>query len=140
MLNVSFIEKKRFFVSSFIALLHVSSRTLHETRPNTEFFLVRIFLYCMKSVQIPRFFWSVFSCPRTEYRDLRSKSPYSVRTQENTEQKKLRIWAFFTHCSLFSVLSHFVPMLWFTSMFYSIFKYLTRSISTNSKKTSGNGK
>ena len=65
----------------------------------------------MKSVQIPRFFWSVFSCPRTEYRDLRSKSPYSVGTQENTEQKKLRIWAFFTHCSLFSVLSHFVPML-----------------------------
>ena len=45
MLNVNFIEKKRFFVSSFIALLHVLSRTLHETRPNTEFFLVRIFLY-----------------------------------------------------------------------------------------------
>ena len=65
----------------------------------------------MKSVQIPSFFWSVFSCPRIEYGDLRSKSPYSVGRQENTEQKKLRIWPFFTYCSLFSVLSHFVPML-----------------------------
>ena len=34
------------------------------------------------------FFWSVFSCIRTEYRDLLSKSPYSVRIQENTDQKK----------------------------------------------------
>ena len=38
------------------------------------------------------FFWSVFSYIRTEYGDLRSKSPYSVRIQENTEQKKLCIF------------------------------------------------
>ena len=50
---------------------------------------------CMKSVQIRKFFWSVFSCVWTEYRDLRSKSPYSVRIQQNTDQKKLRIWALF---------------------------------------------
>ena len=50
----------------------------------------------MKSVQIRSFFWSVFFCIRTEYGDLRSKSPYSVRIQENTDQKKLRIWALFT--------------------------------------------
>ena len=33
------------------------------------------------------FFWSVFSCIRTEYKDLRSKSQYSVRIQENTDEK-----------------------------------------------------
>ena len=43
--------------------------------------------HCVKSVQIQSYFWSVFSCIRTEYEDLRNKSPYSVRIQENTEQK-----------------------------------------------------
>ena len=27
-------------------------------------------------------------------------SPYSVRIQENTDQKKLRIWTLFTQCNL----------------------------------------
>ena len=31
--------------------------------------------HCVKSVQIRSYFWSVFSCIRTEYGDLRSKSP-----------------------------------------------------------------
>ena len=35
------------------------------------------------------FFWFVFSCIRTEYGDLLHKSPYSVRIEENTDQKKL---------------------------------------------------
>ena len=43
--------------------------TLREKCPNTEFFLVRIFLY-------------------------------SVRIQENTDHKKLRIWTLFTQCIL----------------------------------------
>ena len=30
-------------------------------------------LHCVKSVQIRSYFWSVFSCIRTEYGDLRSK-------------------------------------------------------------------
>ena len=34
-----------------------------------------------------RFFWSVFSCLRTEYGEMRSFSPYSVRIRENTDQK-----------------------------------------------------
>ena len=55
-------------------------------------------LHCVKSVQILSFFWSVFSCILTEYGDLRSTSPYSARIQENTEQKKLRIWTLFTQC------------------------------------------
>ena len=41
------------------------------------------------------FFWSVFSCIRTEYGDLWSKFPYSVRIQESGPEK-LRIWALFT--------------------------------------------
>ena len=54
--------------------------------------------HCVKSVQIQSFFWSLFFCIRTEYGDLRSKYPYSVRIQENTDQKKLRIWTFYTQC------------------------------------------
>ena len=40
-----------------------------------------------KKCPFSKFFWSVFSCIRTEYRDLQSKSPYSVRMRENTDQK-----------------------------------------------------
>ena len=45
---------------------------------------------------IRSFFWSVFSLIRTEYRDLQTKSPCAVRIRENTDQKKLRVWALFT--------------------------------------------
>ena len=41
------------------------------------------------------FFWPVFSCIRTKYRDLLGKSLYLVWMQENTDQKKLRIWTLF---------------------------------------------
>ena len=56
-------------------------------------------IHCVKSVQIRSFFWSVFFCIRTEYGNLRSKSPYSVRIQENTDQKKLCIWSLFMQWS-----------------------------------------
>ena len=52
--------------------------------------------HCVKSVQTRRSFWSVFFCIQTEYRDLQSKFLYSVQTQKNTDQKKLRIWTLFT--------------------------------------------
>ena len=55
--------------------------------------------HCVKSVQIRSFFWPVLSCIKTKYGDLRSKSPYSVRIQENTDHKKLRIWTLFTQCT-----------------------------------------
>ena len=48
------------------------------------------------SVQIRSFFWSVFSRIRTEYEDLRSKSPYSVRIRENTDQKN-SAFGYFSH-------------------------------------------
>ena len=52
--------------------------------------------HCVKNVQKRRFSWSVFSCIWTEYGDLRKfahgnllhKFSYSVRIQENTDQKK----------------------------------------------------
>ena len=52
--------------------------------------------HCVKSLQIQSFFWSVFSRIRTEYGEIRSISPYSVLMRENTVQKKLHIWTFFT--------------------------------------------
>ena len=42
---------------------------------------------CVRNVQIRSFFWSVFSRIRTEYGKIWSISPYSVRMQENTDQK-----------------------------------------------------
>ena len=50
----------------------------------------------MKIVQVRIFFWSVFSRSRIEYGDMWSKSPYSARVQENTDQKKLHISTLFT--------------------------------------------
>ena len=49
----------------------------------------------MKSVQIQSFFWSVFSYIQTQ-----SRSLHSVPIQENTDQKKLRIWILFTQCDV----------------------------------------
>ena len=46
-----------------------------------------IILHCVKSIQMWSFFWSVFSRIRTEYGDLRSKSPYSVRIREVRTRK-----------------------------------------------------
>ena len=47
----------------------------------------KIFFHFVKSVQIQSFFWFVFSCIWTEYEDLRSKSPFSIRIPQNTDQK-----------------------------------------------------
>ena len=72
---------------------------------NTLYFFLRcqffndiweIFMNCVKNVQIRSFFGPVLPCIQTEYGDLRSKSPYSVRILENTAQKKLHIWTVFT--------------------------------------------
>ena len=47
--------------------------------------------HCVKSVQIRRFFLSVFPRIWTEYGDL-----LRIRMRENTDKKKLRIWTLFT--------------------------------------------
>ena len=67
--------------------------------------IIVITLHCVKSVQMRSFFWSASSCIRTEYRDLRSKSPFSDRIQENTDQKKLR--TLFTQYLVIAIFSSF---------------------------------
>ena len=59
--------------------------------------------YCVKSVQIRSYFWSVFSCIRTEYEYLLRKSPYSVRIHGKTDQKYLRIWTLFMQWYLYRI-------------------------------------
>ena len=68
-----------------------------------EFIITFLWFHCIKSVQIRSFFWSAFSCIRTEYGDLRSKSPYAARIKGNTYQKKICIWTHFTQCTIVSV-------------------------------------
>ena len=53
-------------------------------------------IHYLKSAQIRSYFWPVLSCIRTEYGDLRGKSSFSVRIQEATDQKQLRIGTLFT--------------------------------------------
>ena len=95
--------------------------------------------HCLKSVQIRSFFWSAFSRIWTEYGDLRSNSPYSVRIRENTDQRKLRIWTLFTQwtwlvkltltvhqsslldCQLFNWPWHCVKSVQIRSFFWSVF-------------------
>ena len=55
-----------------------------------------IFHRYVKRVQILSFFWSVFSRIGTEYEEIWSISPYSIRMRKNTDQKKPRIWTLFT--------------------------------------------
>ena len=74
--------------------------------------------HCVKSVKIRRFFWSVFSHTRTEYGEIRSISPHSIRIRENTQQKKLRIWTHFTQWITFEI---YFLMRFFSKMNYNNF-------------------
>ena len=53
-------------------------------------------------------FWSVFSRIRTEYREIQSISPYSVRMQENTDKNNFE-YGYFLRNGLFSYLK-FLPL------------------------------
>ena len=81
--------------------------------------------HCVKSVQIRSFFWSVFSCIRIEYGEIRSISPYSVWMWENTDQKKLRIWTLFTH--------------WLFHLMYVKLNWIDAQKSSESKKWVSHG-
>ena len=74
--------------------------------------------YCVKSVQIWTFFWSVFSRIRTEYGEIRSIFPYSVRIRENTDQKKLGIWTLFTQRRQLQNVMFFKQMQLYTKTLY----------------------
>ena len=58
-----------------------------------------IHLHCVKSVQIRSFFWSVFSCIRTEYRDLRIKFPYSIKYRK-TRTRKISLFGHFSRSDM----------------------------------------
>ena len=64
--------------------------------------------HCVKSVQMRSLIWSVFSCIRTEYRDLWSKSSHSAQIRESADQRKLRIWALFTQCQICKIFTKFI--------------------------------
>ena len=69
---------------------------LYKKCRNMEFFLVHVFLYLD---WIFLYYYSVlFYC--YHYRILLRITPYSVRIQENTDQKKLHIWAHFPQGNL----------------------------------------
>ena len=76
-----------------------------------------------------KFFWSVFSCIRTEYGDL-------LRIQKNTDQKKLRIWTLFTQWAN-QLVSNIVQRLSFMLLLY-IWKICSQfhfiQIVTNAKE------
>ena len=96
--------------------------------------------HCMKSVQIRNFFWSVFSCIRIEYGDFHSRSPYSVRMRENTDQKNFLSGHFsrsvcLSHSSLFLISfasDHFSEHLWaFSNSSFSVCPNVTTNPSMN---------
>ena len=47
-------------------------------------------------------FWSAFSCIRTEYRDIRSISPYSAQMRENADQNNSGYRHFLRSAAYFS--------------------------------------
>ena len=72
-----------------------STQNNKKASPNEEHWSLSSFIlenqgyeHCMKSVQIRSYFWSVFSRIWTEYGEIQSISPYSIRMRENTDQKK----------------------------------------------------
>ena len=54
-------------------------------------FIICRYLHSVKKVQIRSFFWSVFSRIRTEYGEILSIFPYSVRMQENAGKMRTGI-------------------------------------------------
>ena len=78
----NFVIKTHFSSNSWL-IQNVSVQIICEQCPNFfKFFLVRIFRVCI------------------QYRDLRSKSSYSVLIRENKDQKTLRNRILSTHCML----------------------------------------
>ena len=67
--------------------LKLFTRIIEKLFKNTCIYFKSKLLLIICIFKIRSFFWSIFSCIWTEYGDLVRKSPYSVRIQENTDQK-----------------------------------------------------
>ena len=94
--------------------------------------------HCLKSVQIQSFFWSLFSCIWTEYRDLRSISPYSIRMQENADRKRLYLDTFpvvklSPYCDDLITLKSCLSSLLAQNIFLSHTSYLCNRINLSKK-------
>ena len=74
--------KRKIFEKLYSSLL----RELSEIVSISKITTLRIILFTLRFLQFGSN-ESVFSCIRTEYRNLLRKSPYSVQIQENTDQK-----------------------------------------------------
>ena len=96
--------------------------------------------HCVKSVKILSFFWSAFSCIRTEYGDLLRKSSYSVRIQENTDQKDYA-FGHFTQRELFQIFRALL-MLYVTKYFQGLFSswFVEEKLNCTSKPDPKNWK
>ena len=73
-------------------------------------------IHCVKSVRIQSLFWFAFSRIRTEYEEIRSISPYSVRMRENTDLKGSN-----TDTSRSDLLAHYQQW-WYQSKRENLFK------------------
>ena len=63
-------------IRSFWKIMHISLRKLSWRTPALR-----------EKCPYSKFFWSLFFCMRTEYGEIRSVSPYSVRMPQNTDHR-----------------------------------------------------
>ena len=81
-------------------------RNLHYTIFHMETNVLQDFRICItphKKCPYLEFFWSVFSQIRTEYGEIRSISPFSVRMRENTDQKNSEYGHFLRSINVFLI-------------------------------------
>ena len=112
------LSKKQTSFNEWNKIHNIRIKFLHLVLLNICYFEVILCAnYCVKSVQIWSFSWSIFSCIRTEYGGKLRISSYSVRIMENTDQKKLRIWTLFTQWKVYKLRVYF----WFSELRLDIF-------------------
>ena len=75
--------KEVFIVNCLLLYIFTASFSIHSDKwklnfyPRAEFYSQILYLdqlHCVKSVQIRSYFWSVFSCIRTEYSKIRTRN------------------------------------------------------------------
>ena len=65
--------------------------------------------HCVKSAQIQSFFWSDFSCIRTEYREIRARKNSVFGHFSHSEGKKDMLWKLLMSNKLFKIsITHLV--------------------------------
>ena len=92
-----------------------------------------MFFFCWnplrKKCSYSEIYWSGFSYIRTEYREISNISPYSVRTLENTDQKKFRTRKLFTQWPYFFFLLSVVDYTYLQKQIHAFKIILVKSCS-----------